>query len=89
MNSGQFSFGPAGSEMKQFGFNVNEVLNFSNFAPHYAAIVRADIPTSLLGNFNVSNSIDPFIFRSGVLTVNGQSGLNLFNSAVTNVGHAY
>lgn len=89
MNSGQFSFGPAGSEMKQFGFNMNEVLNYSNFASDYAAIVRAEIPTSLLGNFNVSNSIDPFIFRSGVLTINGQSGLNFFNSVVTNLGHAY
>jgi hypothetical protein len=89
MNSGQFSFGPAGSEMKQFGFNMNEVLNYSNFASDYAAIVRAEIPTSLLGNFNVSNSIDPFIFRSGVLTINGQSGLNFLNSVVTNLGHAY
>jgi filamentous hemagglutinin len=89
MNSGQFSFGPAGSEMKQFGFNLNEVLNYANFQPDYAAIVSAQVPTRLLGNFNVSNAIDPFIFKNGVLTVNGQSGLNLFNSIVKNVGHAY
>lgn len=89
MNSGQFSLGPAGSEMKQFGFNLNEVLNYANFQPDYAAIVSADVPTSLLGNFNVSNAIDPFIFKNGVLTVNGQSGLNLFNSIVKNVVHAY
>jgi hypothetical protein len=36
----------------------------------------------------VSNQIDPFIFRSGVLTVNGQSGLDLFNAFVTNIGPA-
>ena len=89
MKSGQFSFGPAGSEMKQFGFNLNEVLNYSNFAPDYAAIVSADVPTSLLGSFNISNSIDPFIFRGGVLTVNGQSGLDLLNSIVKNISHAY
>lgn len=88
MKFGQFSFGPAGSEMKQFGFNLNEVLTFANFETDYAAIVKAEIPTNFLGSFNVSNGIDPFIFKSGVLTVN-KSGLDLFNSIVTNIGHAY
>ncbi|ALU64322.1 hypothetical protein DA70_11540 [Pandoraea pnomenusa] len=89
MNSRQFSFGPTGSEMKQFGFNLNEVLRYANFQSDYAAIISAEVPTSVLGRFNISNSVDPFIFKNGVLTINGQSGLNLFNSALKNVGHAF
>jgi filamentous hemagglutinin len=89
MSTGQFSFAPGAGEMKQFGFNLNEVMNYANTAPNYAAIVQAEIPTSLLGTFGVSNSIDPFIFRSGVLTVEKEQQLNLFNSVVKNVSHAY
>ncbi len=89
MNTGKFSFGPAGSEMKQFGFNLNETLSYANFQPDYAAIIQADVPTALLGNFNVSKTIDPFIFRSGVLTVNRQTSLDLFNSVATKIRHAY
>jgi filamentous hemagglutinin len=89
MSTGQFSFAPGAGEMKQFGFNLNEVMNYANTAPNYAAIVQANIPTSLVGTFRVSNSIDPFIFRSGVLTVEKQQLMDLFNSAVKNIGHAY
>ncbi|MFJ4291930.1 filamentous hemagglutinin N-terminal domain-containing protein [Cupriavidus sp. NPDC089707] len=89
MKSGQFTFGPAGSEMKQFGFNLNEVLTYANFSADYAAIVKATIPNNALYNFSVSKNIDPFIFKSGVLTVNGKKGLDLFNSVVKSVDHAY
>ncbi|WP_088502574.1 beta strand repeat-containing protein [Burkholderia ubonensis] len=89
MKTGQFSFGPAGSEMKQFAFKLDEAINYANFQSDYAAIVRAEIPTSLLGSFSVSNAIDPFIFKSGVLTVSGDYGMKLFNSVVKRIGHAY
>ncbi|WP_354681921.1 filamentous hemagglutinin N-terminal domain-containing protein [Cupriavidus necator] len=89
MKSGQFNFGPAGSEMKQFGFNLNEVLTYANFSTDYAALVKVTIPSNAIYNFGVSKNIDPFIFRSGVLTVNGKRGLDLFNSVVKNVDHAY
>lgn len=42
------------------------------------------------GQFNAGAiQVDPFIFKNGVLAINGQSGLNLLNSAVKNVGHAF
>jgi filamentous hemagglutinin len=89
VESGEFSFPPNGSEMKQLGFNLNETLDFSNFQTDYAAIIQGNVPSSALSNFNISNQIDPFIFRSEILTVNGPDGLSLFNSLVTNVGRAY
>ncbi|WP_321818800.1 MULTISPECIES: DUF637 domain-containing protein, partial [unclassified Paraburkholderia] len=89
MSSGQFSFVLGNNEMKQFGFNLNEVLTYANFESDYAAIVSADIPTSVLGNFSFSNTIDPFIFKSGVLSVERKPALSLLNSVVTNIKHAY
>jgi len=87
--TGQFSLLPGGNEMKQFGFNLTETLNFATFQPDYAFVIRAEIPDSALARFHVSKIIDPFIFRSGVLTVIRQPGLVLFNSLVTNITRAY
>ncbi|WP_175941838.1 hypothetical protein [Burkholderia pyrrocinia] len=89
MQTGKFSFTSGANEMKQFGFNLNEVMAYANTAPEYAAIIKANIPASVIGKFGVSYSIDPFIFKSGVLSVMKENQLNIFNSFVTNVGHAY
>jgi|GEM_PF-547425 len=90
MQEGKFLFPPNGSEMKQFGFSLDEVLKFSNFQTDYAAILRVDIPTKSLSKFNVSQGqIDPFIFRSGVVTVEGQGALNAFNGAIRSISHAF
>jgi RHS repeat-associated protein len=90
MRTKQFSFPPNGSEMKQFGFQLDEVLKFSNFQSDYAAIIRAEIPANTLGNFNITHGqIDPFIFRSGVLTIQGGDDLNRFNQILKSINHAY
>jgi len=85
----QFSLLPGGIEIKQFGFSLNETLDFAMFQPDYAFIIRADIPDNALARFHVSKTIDPFIFRSGVLTIVRQPGIDLFNSLVTNIARAY
>ena len=84
----QFSLLTGGNEMKQFGFNLTETLNFARFQPDFSVVIRADIPDSALATFHVSKNIDPHIFRSVVLTVNHQTGLDLFNSLVTNISLA-
>lgn len=89
MQTGRFSFGPGANEMKQFGFNLNEVMAYANTAADYAAIVKVDIPTSVLGKFGVSYSIDPFIFKNGVLSVERMGQLDFFNSVAKNIGHAF
>ena len=69
---------------------MEEVLKFTDFATDYAAIIRVDIPTIALKNFNVTRGqIDPFIFKSGVLTIDGQGSLNMMNRMVKSVIHAY
>jgi len=86
----KFSFGPTGSEMKQFGLNVDEVLKFSNFSSDYAAIVSVDVPTNMLQKLGFSRGqIDPYIFREGVVTVQGAENLKLLNEVGQNIQHAF
>ncbi|MDW3684255.1 hypothetical protein RA280_21365 [Cupriavidus sp. CV2] len=89
MKPGQFSFAPGGNEMKQFSFNLNEVLTYANTATDYAAIVSVKIPTNALHNFGFSKTIDPFIFKSGVLSVEEKAKMELFNSLLKYVEHAF
>ncbi|WHI53284.1 pre-toxin TG domain-containing protein [Microbulbifer sp. MLAF003] len=70
---GKFEFGPNGSEMKQFGMSFDEVLKYANTNPEYAAILRVTVQKNSLKQFHFSKGkIDPFIFKGGVVTVNGQ-----------------
>ncbi|MTV40551.1 RHS repeat-associated core domain-containing protein [Duganella radicis] len=90
IKSKKFSFGPNGSEMKQFGFSLDEVVKFADFASDYAAVIKIEVKTSVLSNFSVTlGKIDPFIFKSGVVTVNGQAGINILNKAVKSIEHAF
>ncbi|MFN4120702.1 RHS repeat-associated core domain-containing protein [Acidovorax sp.] len=90
MNNGRFAFGPNGSTMKQFGFKLDETLKYANWDTQYAAIIQVNLPTNALKNFNVTfGQIDASIFRSGVLTVEGQRGLDMLNKAFISITHAY
>ena len=89
INTQRFSLLLGGIEIKQFGFDLTETLNFATFQPDYAFVIQADIPDGALARFHVSKNIDPFIFRSGVLSVIRQPGIDLFNSLVTKIARAY
>jgi hypothetical protein len=85
-NGGAFQFGPNGSTMKQFGFNADEVLKYANWNPDYGAIMKIRVDSKALSNFDVSfGQIDPSIFRSGVVTVQGQGQLKKLNSSVKSI----
>ncbi|WP_255593505.1 RHS repeat-associated core domain-containing protein [Acidovorax sp. sic0104] len=90
INGGRFAFGPNGATMKQFGFKLDETLKYANWSTDYAAIIRADIPRSALKDLSVSfGQIDAYIFRNGVVTVEGQRALDALNRAVITIKHAY
>lgn len=75
-----FRAGP-GIEAKQFGLQLDEVLDFTTDpgtrASYYAA-VTVRVPRSALNEVDFSRSIDPWHFKSGVVTVpeQGLPGLN-------------
>lgn len=90
MEGGKFAFGPNGSTMKQFGFKLDEVLKYANWDTQYAAIIRADISTSVLKNLSVTfGQIDASIFRSGVVTAQGQKALDALNKTVISIKQAF
>jgi len=89
MDSGRFSFAEGGCEMKQFGLDLQETLDFARFQPDYAMIIRVKVPARSVKRFHVSDRIDPFIFRHGVLTVDGLEKLGLFNAVVRQIRDAY
>jgi hypothetical protein len=76
--------------MKQFGFDFEETLAFADTNSNYAAIVAADVPTSSLAaidGLDISQTIDPWFFKSGVLTVH-EDQLATFNDIVTVIRQA-
>ena len=90
MKTGKLAFGPNGSTMKQFGFKLDEVLKYANWDTQYAAIVRIDVRTSTLKNLHVSfGQIDANIFKSGVVTAEGQKALDAMNKAIISIKHAF
>ena len=78
-----FRSGP-GLEAKQFGLQLEEVLDYATNPlgrNSYEAIVRARVPQSALDGADFSRTIDPFHFKSGVITVYGES-MEALNQAI-------
>lgn len=72
--------------MKQFGFSLTETAQFG-MKFHQNLIAQAQIPMSSLSNFYLG-SVDPFIFKSGVLTV-GIEQMDMFNKLIIGSIHVY
>lgn len=76
--------------MKQFCFDLDETLKYTDSFSDYGAIIKVDVPTGILNDLNITyGQIDAFIFRSGVLTIENKLELRLLNSSVKNIEHAY
>ncbi len=74
--------------MKQFAFTLDEALAFADTSSDYVAIVRVQLPKSLLEEFHISRSIDPFIFKNGVVSVEGGQ-LELLNQLAIDISHIF
>jgi RHS repeat-associated protein len=91
MGTGQFRAAPGGASLagKQFGLTLGEVLKFTDHYRDAAAIVRVDVPQSSFAQFDFSRSIDSFIFKSGVVTVQPGAQQTLLNGTLTAVEHVF
>jgi hypothetical protein len=89
--TGGFRAAPGGGSLaaKQFGLGLEETLQFANKVPDAAAIIRADIPVSTLRQLEFSRAIDPFIFRSGVVTAQPGAQQQLLNQTIIILEHAF
>ena len=85
-DTGRFNLSPNGMESKQFGLNINETRKFGEKMGQ-RIIVSADVPAGMLNRL-CSTPVDPFIFKSGTLTVYGDQ-LDIFNQAVNGTIRIY
>ncbi|MEO1086327.1 MAG: polymorphic toxin-type HINT domain-containing protein [Acidobacteriota bacterium] len=74
---------------KQFGLKLEEVLKFSDHFPEVAAVVKVRIPKSTFDQLDFSRSIDPFIFRNGVITAQPGRQLDLLNDTIEQLDQAF
>jgi filamentous hemagglutinin len=89
MATGSFRPVPSGLQGKQFGLDLDETIRFANQFPDLAAIVRVNVPRSTFNQFDFSTSIDPFIFRSGVVTVQPGAQQTALNNTLTSIEHVF
>jgi filamentous hemagglutinin len=89
MSTGAFRAAPGVFEGKQFGLTLEETLRFADTAPDTAAIIKATIPRSTFKQLQFSKTIDPFIFKSGVITAQPGAQINLLNSTIISIEHAF
>jgi len=84
------AFQAAGNSMsaRQFGFTMEEALHFADADPSKVAILKATVPESILPKLDFSTTIDPFIFKNGVITVHPEMQ-PLFNQSLKAVEHVY
>ena len=91
MKTGAFRAAPGGGSLagKQFGLKLGEVLKFADHYPELAAVLKVDVPKSTFAAFDFSKSIDPFIFKSGVVTVQPGAQQMLLNQTILSLKHAF
>ena len=85
MDTGGFRPNPNGGSFetgKQFGYDLDEVLDFSDFATDISGVVKVEVPTSTLNNIGDPTHVDPFVFRSGTVTI-PTNKLDEFNSCIS------
>ena len=88
MKSGKFEVIPQGFQGKQFAFTQSEALAYANTSKEYAAIIKATVDESIVKSAHFSKSIDPWIFKNGVVTFDA-SQMGALNKAIQTVNHVY
>jgi len=86
MASRKISWGPFPTNMKQFGFTLDKAIAYANTNKAYAAIIRIDVEVSVIQFAHFSKTIDPWIFKNGVLTF---TDLDILNKAILGISHVF
>ena len=81
---GKFRSGPNSLDGKQFGRNLDEVQELGNRIGGSDAIIRARVPRSTVDALD-QTPVDSFILRSGSVTAQPGSQLDLLNRTATQV----
>jgi len=69
MKTGKFSMIPNGMQAKLFGLSFEETMAFAEKFKDIGAIIEVKIPTAALKSLADFTQVDPFIFKSGTITI--------------------
>ncbi|WP_160300041.1 RHS repeat-associated core domain-containing protein [Demequina oxidasica] len=90
MSSGRFAPAANSLEGRQFALSLDEALVYAYTDLSKVAVLRATVTRSAVeGAADFSTRIDPFIFRSGVFTVQPGRQSDLFHAGLWGVSHAF
>jgi hypothetical protein len=86
-SSGKFLPGANSLEGRQISLKFDEALKYSDADVNKVAILKATVSRDALGAFDFSRSIDPFIFKNGVFTVQPGLQSDIFHAALRSIEH--
>jgi filamentous hemagglutinin len=89
MSTGGFAPGGESLEGRQFARTLDEALSYADTDLSKVAILRARVDRRALESIDFSTSIDPFIFRNGVYTVQPGSQSQIFHAGLRGIDRAY
>ena len=72
--------------MKQFGFTLEDAIAYASTSPTYAAIIKVTLEERVVKFGQFSKTIDPWIFKNGVITF---TNLASFNKAIVSIAHVF
>ena len=84
----QFSLLKNKAEVKYFGFDFEETLQFANkaFNVDLVAVVEVSISETILDEIGDFTQVDPYLFKCGTVEIQPQR-LDEFNRAIINIIH--
>jgi RHS repeat-associated protein len=89
MSTGKFLPGGNSLEGRQFAFSMEEALKYADTDVSKVAILKATVRQDAMPAFDFSKSIDPHIFKNGVVTVQPGAQSQIFHKNLVGVEHAY
>ncbi|MCL2099656.1 MAG: hypothetical protein FWH24_04385 [Oscillospiraceae bacterium] len=86
----KFSFLPKGVDVKYFGVNLSETLDFANEIMNIAlvAVIEVVMIDSVIERIGDFTNVDPYIFKSGTVEIHSEY-LDEFNNNIVRVNHIF
>jgi len=88
MNTNQFAVLDGGVDVKYFGMDLNETIEFANkrVNRHVVAIFEVLLPLAKLNKLGDFTDVDPFLFKNGSVEI-AADNLNEFNQSIIRITH--
>ena len=90
MKTNRFSFHPKGVDVKYFGLDFKETLDFADELMNIdlVAVVEVIVLEEILNKIGDFIDVDPFLFKTGTIEIQSEH-LDEFNSAIYSIIHRF